>query len=105
MGDEYIRQDLILPALFKTSAMDRILETVPLHFQFPPIRAFANFGADIIKLLSTELLEIVKCDRLTTWRLTTPVTLCGQYFCIFEPQTSQFPFSIYSQIYLPLFSK
>lgn len=69
--DEYIRQDSILPALFKTSAMDRILETVPLHFQFPPIRAFANFGADIIKLILTlELLEIiVKCDRLTTWRL------------------------------------
>ena len=39
---------IVMPALFKTSAIERILETVPLHFQFPPIRAFANFGADMI---------------------------------------------------------
>lgn len=31
------------PALFNTSAICLILATVPLHFQLPPIKAFAIF--------------------------------------------------------------
>jgi hypothetical protein len=40
------------PALFNTSAMDLILATVPLHFQFPPIRALAIFPDILITLMN-----------------------------------------------------
>lgn len=38
------------PALFNISAIALMLDVVPLHFQFPPIRAFAIFP-DIFFLL------------------------------------------------------
>ena len=41
------RKNLIVPALFNTSAIDLILETVPLHFQLPPINALGNLAAAI----------------------------------------------------------
>ncbi len=41
--------ELSAPALFNTSAIDLMLAVVPLHFQFPPIRALAIFP-DIFEL-------------------------------------------------------
>lgn len=53
------------PALFRTSAIARTLATVPLHFQFPPIRALAILP-DIVTKRCKEPRRFQKDTELAT---------------------------------------